>query len=468
MSRITESTTRTIVRDFATRIDQRKEDTPVPSKTVIDFRTDRTDRYERPIYRVPIELLRYRKDNGRIASDIQDHERTKGPLDETNEQDQAIIAHFLREKNPERTEALKRSIVHAKQKDPAIVTCDGFLINGNRRKMVIEALKNEYPNDPDYSYMKVVILPGDNDRGGPPTLLQIEMIENRYQLQSDGRAEYYGFDRALSITRKIEIGLSLRDQLLDDPEYATATPTEMKRAVTTYEKEYLEPLKAVDRYLEQYGRAGQYRTISSGASDPQGRWQAFKDYSTRAYTNCFQNAKTRIKLKIREDEVGKLETAAFHIIRLRDLPTLPKVHNIMRDLPNYCRTPEGKKAILRIADKVAPLLPDNECHSDGRPFSPEAIDAKSAAKHKEDIIYYTKRAAASHEITKDKDTPLDLLDAAHKKLVHEDMNFDKVRPADYKKARSLVTTIQERAAALESELYHREKKWKKLSSTSRP
>ena len=264
MSTITESTTRTIVNDFALKITERKRHTAVPSKTVINFRTDRLDNHERDIYRVPIDLLRYRKDNGRIASDVQDHERSRGPLDETNDTDQKTIAGFLQDKDPEKNEVLRRAILHDKQQEPAIITCDGFLINGNRRKLVIDKLHAKFPNEPEYEYMKVVLLPAANEEGGAPTLLEIERLENRYQLQSDGRSEYYGFDRALSIKRKIEVGLSLRDQLHDDPRYATATERELQKAVKEHEREYLEPLDAIDRYLDQCERSGQYRTISSG------------------------------------------------------------------------------------------------------------------------------------------------------------------------------------------------------------
>ena len=37
--------------------------------------------------------------------------------------------------------------------------------------------------------------------GGPPTLKEIEELENRYRFQSEDKSEYYGFDRALSIKR---------------------------------------------------------------------------------------------------------------------------------------------------------------------------------------------------------------------------------------------------------------------------
>ena len=70
--------------------------------------------------------------------------------------------------------------------------------------MVMDKLSSssKYCGDERFKTMKAVILPGKDDVGGPPTLLEIEQIENRYQLQSDGKAEYYAFDRALSMRRK--------------------------------------------------------------------------------------------------------------------------------------------------------------------------------------------------------------------------------------------------------------------------
>ena len=102
--------------------------------------------------------------------------------------------------------------------------------------------------------MKVVILPGPKDEGGPPTLKEIETIENRYQLQSSGKSEYYGFDRALSIVRKIEVGLTLEEQLRDDPSNAEKSEAEIKKAVKAYMKKYVRPLQCVNRYLEALGR----------------------------------------------------------------------------------------------------------------------------------------------------------------------------------------------------------------------
>ncbi|MEA3192148.1 MAG: hypothetical protein QOD26_481, partial [Betaproteobacteria bacterium] len=249
---ITQEAQRHIVPDFAKAIRERKAKNVKPATHVINFRNEKLEGYERPIESVPIELLRYRKDNGRIASDVMNYEHANGLLDEKDAHAQEILREFLHNKHPEKTDDLIKSIEHTGQNDPAIITCDGFLINGNRRKMALEALLKRHKNSEKYLYMKCVILPGQDDEGGPPTLLEIERLENRYQLQSDGKSEYYGFDRALSIKRKMNLGFSLEEQLRDDPRYVRASDADLKKAVKEYEAEYLGPLACVDRYLHYF------------------------------------------------------------------------------------------------------------------------------------------------------------------------------------------------------------------------
>jgi len=462
MTAITKPITREIIDDFAKEIREKRRKTVKPSKEVINFRTDVVDGVERDVWRVPIEILRYRKDNGRIASDVLDYERNVGVLDERDDYAQGETRKFLEQKDPERTAVLINSIKHAGQQEPAIITCDGFLINGNRRKMVMDKLHQEDPSNDNFGYMKVVILPGKDDEGGPPTLLEIEKIENRYQLQSDGKSEYYGFDRALSIKRKIELGFSLKEQLRDDPHFAGATKAKLEKAIREHTKNYLKPLECVDRYLKQFGRDGLYRTISAGMSDREGRWQAFIDYSN-TYTRYFNDPKHLIEYGIAEDEIGAIEESAFDVIRLRAVPDMPKVHVIMRNLAKYCRTKEGKKAIKKIAEEVDPVLPTEEhVTDDGRGLAIPEIDAKWAARNKRSIIYHLKKASRSHETLKEKETPLELLEAALKKLTHDDMDVGALGTTDFAKARELVVSIKTRADELENEIYHYRKEFKKL------
>jgi hypothetical protein len=305
--------------------------------------------------------------------------------------------------------------------------------------------------------MKVVILPGPNDAGGPPTLLEIEELENRYQLQSEGKSEYYGFDRALSIKRKMDLGYTPEKQLRDDPRYVNATIKELQKAIKEMEDEYLKPLECIDRYLQAFNREGLYGTISEGASDREGRWQAFKDYS-KALHGAFAKASWRIEKGIEESDVGTLEDAAFKIIRLRDLRGLSKVHNVMRALPKLVARPEGRKEIAKISDEVDVALPKDEYRDQaGEPLSLKEIDNRWANRNQQAILHHLKRAIDYHEASSQKETPLTLLDAALKKLTHEKMKIDSVALKELPKARQLAADIQKSAKQIEGEIYHYQK-----------
>ena len=458
MKPITQDPLREIVRDFAQAIREKKTQTAKPAHAVINFRDEKSRNYERPVETVPLDLLRYRKDNGRIASDVMNHERLNGLLDENDEDAQNLLLGFLKNKHPERDETLIKSIEHSGQSEPAIITCDGFLINGNRRKMALESLRAQYRARSEFNFMKAVILPGEGDPGGPPTLLEIERLENRYQLQSEGKSEYYNFDRALSIKRKIEIGFSLEDQLRDDPRYGNVGDAEFKKALKQYERDYVVPLACVDRYLEQFDRPGMYGAISAGVSDKEGRWQAFLDYSNQ-YVTKLANPEWLIECGVDEDEIGAIESAAFKIIRLRSLKGLPKVHQIMRQLPKMCALRESRKHILSIANQVDSALPAGEQFDEaGEALSSSDVDRKWAARNQQMLIMLTKKALDHVENTREKETPVMLLEAAYRKLTHDDFDMANIPIGQYDEANRITRQIQKRAQEIEKSLYEKEKK----------
>ena len=462
MKPITQEALREIVPDFAQAIRAKKRKTAKPASAVINFRDEKSQNHERPIESVPIDLLRYRKDNGRIASDVMNYEKLNIRLDEKDKDAQDILGGFLKHKHPEMDEILIKSIEHNGQSEPAIITCDGFLINGNRRKMAIEHLRAHNRVDERYNFMKVVILPGLDDEGGPPSLLEIERLENRYQLQSEGKSEYYNFDRALSIKRKMELGFSLEDQLKDDPRYVRATEPELKKAVKQTERDYIAPLECIDRYLHQFERDGLYGTVSSGKSDKEGRWQAFIDYSN-ARSTSLKDPKWQIENGVDDEDIGTIEEAAFKMIRLRTLTGLPKIHNIMRRLPKICALKESRKQILSIANEVESSLPqEDQFDAQGGALSLDDVDKKWAQRHQQKLIMLAKKALDFTESSREKETPLMLLEAALKKLTHDDFSIENIPISQNHEAQKLAREIQQIARGIEHQLYENEKKLKEL------
>jgi len=84
MTKITKSSMREIVDDFVKEIDKCQRPGKPPKEDVIDFRNQLDEGITNSIVYVPVKLLRYRKDNGRISSDILHYEKLHGILDETS------------------------------------------------------------------------------------------------------------------------------------------------------------------------------------------------------------------------------------------------------------------------------------------------------------------------------------------------------------------------------------------------
>jgi len=468
MSSLTTDTPRRIIVDFAALISEKKIPPKKPDEWVINFRNEQKEGKARKVFLVPLNVLRFRKENGRIASDILSYEKLCGPLREDTKEGQDTIGGFLEKKDPEKTKELLLSVQHDGQREPAIITCDGFLINGNRRKLVHDKLAK---SDDAFKYMRVVILPGLGDEGGPPTMLEVEQIENRYQLMSEGKAEYYGFDRALTIRRKMNLGISLESQLRDDPLYVALDSKDFAKVVQKYKSEFLSPLECADRYLAHFGRQGLYDTISTGYGDKEGRWQAFIDYAK--FSEQLRDEKRRMKLGISEKEIGRIEDIAFKLIRKRELsssdrgnPTgLPKVHVVMRDLPRLLTSEVGKKELFAITKIEADLPGDQKFDKGGREYGPREIDKKWGEKYATDFIRQLKKAYAIHNHERSSERHLALLNAALDKLNHPVLQDPaSIAIEDIEDAERIAREIRDRAHYLEGEFYHQKKNLTGLAS----
>src|SRR4051812_35115054 len=138
MTSISKNQPRPLIKEFAKDILTNRIE--IDNSEAIPFRDDKVVTKIRKAYKVPIELLRFRKDNGRIASDVITFENSKGVINESTEYGQSLLRKFLELKDPVPTAELTNTLVKEGQDEYAVITADGFLINGNRRKMVLTNL----------------------------------------------------------------------------------------------------------------------------------------------------------------------------------------------------------------------------------------------------------------------------------------------------------------------------------------
>ncbi|WP_281234841.1 hypothetical protein [Flavobacterium gelatinilyticum] len=448
-----------------TLISNNKKTGSQPEKTVIDFKNELQDKTVRDIVTIDVKFLKFRKENGRIKADVESYEKTNDIiLEEADDSTQSLLKNFLIKNDPEKNDELKRSLIQKGQREPAIITCDGFLINGNRRKMALEELFIERNQDPRFQMMRVVIL----DDGS--TELDIQKLENRLQLQSEGKSEYQGLNRALTIRANEKKGFTLEAQLKDDPNYHDMGPREFNKVVADFKKKYLLPLECADRYLATFDRIGMYNTISEGANDKEGRWQAFIDYSGFV-SGTLQNKSKMNDLKIKENEVGNIENAVFKIIRKRSLSVkgtdIGKVHDFVRKLPKYLGNEEAKKLILDIKNVPEDIPEELKNDKDGIKLSDRDIDEKWGADNREQILGNLIQAYRHIHNQEERDKPLELLEDALKKLQHDNLKIDNMGTTYYEKALELIKKIVEKADDIYKEVDHARYKYKSLGKTKK-
>ncbi|NVN18264.1 hypothetical protein GUA46_07920 [Muricauda sp. HICW] len=456
---------RPVNKDLKKKIDVLREDASPPKKDVIDFRNNLTKKEESDIYELPFKELKFRKKNGRIKAEVESYEKQFGEINEISEEGQEVLRGFLKESDPEKKEVLKQQIRKKGQREPAIITCDGFLINGNRRKMVFEELYEKSHQSPQFLNMRVVILPEN------VTEYDIKRLENSYQLQDEGKSEYHGLNRALTIRDNINEGYTLEAQILDDPQYADKKGKELQAAKREFKKKFLLPLERVDQYLKTFNREGLYNTISEGTGDKEGRWQAFIDYSS-FYQGTLKNPSKLRELGVQNGEEGLIENAIFKIIRKRNLNSkeleraLGKVHSFVRggNLKKYIENPTAKKHLIAIAKEVDEDIPEKEKKDkEGNRYKEREIDEKWGNKYKNEILGNLMQAykAVNNKIERDK--PVDLLNDALKKLNHDNLKIENMGTEHYNKALSLTKKIMAKAESIYNEVDHARGELKRLS-----
>ena len=397
---------RNIYPDLFQIIETAKDDTTEPKKVIIEFRNDMERRVARKVNQIPIDQIRFRKNNGRIASNVESYESAHGEIDESKPDGQQLIASFLEKKSIKDNDILKKSLMLHGQRDHAIITCDGFLINCNRRKMTLDKLREEFPNDSKYTYMRAVILPNFDSPGGPPTLAEIEQLENRLQLMKTGKAEYEGFDAALSIRRKLELGISLAEQLGDNPEHFSKTPNQLTAAKTKLKNEKVKPLECIDRYLKYFNRPNAYDSIEN-------RWQTFVDYS-KFHTKYLVNTKNRITNfggEIDEFDIPKIEHIAFKLIRKQSLPGLfekQKMHMIMRDLKKLFK-PASKDFMFLIDEEIDKELNPEKIKELGESYTFSELDKKWSEEYDKKFSNRINAAKKASIKSEQEETPSRLL-----------------------------------------------------------
>ena len=410
------------------------------SKYVIPYKDWEIKQKSLPVYEVPIEYCKYRLENGRIKTQILTHIKLKGSLNAESDDTQKTISDYLGKLDPKINEDLKKILKKEGQKDPAVMTADGFLINGNRRKWAFEQLLNEYPEE-KYKKLKVVILPGSEDPERP-TVKDIAILENRFQVYLTGKAEYSKMNKALTYYTNILSGITLEELLKDDPTFGDSDNKKFQQKIKKFKKEYFEPIKLMNEYLEANNTKGDYSRVSN-------RWMSFEELG-KNLTSQFENEKFLVEHNIDKKEIGQLKSAAFNIIKIKDSSEVAADNRyLIRGLPKWIKT--EKNDVLKIGniDDVDENITD-----------PDERDREWQNKKASQVINIIKKLENLSNRKKDQEDPLNRLSEALQKLQHEDLDqnqLEQMKIPDVKKAFKLCQEIENVNKELTSFFYELQK-----------
>ncbi|MDI9521555.1 MAG: hypothetical protein QM308_10455 [Bacillota bacterium] len=252
------------------------------------------------VWRIPLDFLIYNKHNGRIGSDVLSYEKQNGELNAELDSDRETIEKFLYESKVDRNETTMDSLLKLGQQRYGIVTADGTIVDGNRRAMLLNRLYHKH-TELGYSYSQVekckyflaIILPDD------AVEKDIQQLETIYQMGEDDKLDYNPIEKYLKCKELKRLGFSEQNIA----EFMSKKPSQII--------EWLDILKLMEEYLQEYGYDGIYTRLEK----TEGPFVDLKNYLD-SYEKRGANVRN-VDWSYSDLDISNLKVVSFDYIRAR-------------------------------------------------------------------------------------------------------------------------------------------------------
>lgn len=210
---------------------------------------------EYDVYKIPVDILVYNPNNGRMFMEARRFENeenikleTLKDIDPKKYNDE--VENLIWSTNEERNLSTKRDIERFGQIEPGVVLDDGIVIDGNRRFTCIRRLHREHPEDEAYFYFLAAIIRVDGKKITKKLLKEYEL---RVQFGSDEKVGYNVINKNMSIYELIEKS--------ENNEFDYNTIAELLGNGTTAGDvlKICKTCKLVDEFLEYIEKPGEYQ-----------------------------------------------------------------------------------------------------------------------------------------------------------------------------------------------------------------
>ena len=260
-----------------------------PEKLVVKGRAERE-----PVYRLALQELAFNKANGRIKAEVLEKEAELGrDLAPSSPEDQKIIKEILLSIRPDENTKIRDDLKKNGQMHPGIITCDGIVVNGNRRKALLEELCDE-TGDEQFKYLDIQVLPSDI------TKAELWLIEAGIQMSTPQQLDYSPINHLLKLREGYESGLRIEDM--------AARIYGVSEDNITVD---LERLKLIDEYLDEFLKKPNRYYLVKQLNEHFIDLQDILNWASRPRGNV------QLNWQWDKSDINELKLIAFYYIRIR-------------------------------------------------------------------------------------------------------------------------------------------------------
>jgi len=283
-------------------------------KTIVKGKAERY-----PVYSFPLDDLSFNKANGRIKAEVVEKESELGRmLSHDDKVDQNIIRDILLSLRPDENIKIKEDLRKHGQMIPGIITCDGMVINGNRRKAILETLYDETKQE-KYGYLEAQVLPSAITRA------ELWLIEAGIQLSTPQQLDYSPINHLLKLREGINAGLDTGDMA-----------SRIYGVSEDQLKDDLTRLDLIDDYLQEFlQKVGKYYLVKQ-------RNEHFIDLQKILSWARTPKGPSRRDWQWDENDINELKLVAFYFIRI------PLPHLRIRGLRELFATKEAWLQVKKV------------------------------------------------------------------------------------------------------------------------
>lgn len=248
--------------------------------------------YLAPIYKFSHTELAFNKANGRIHAEAIEEEVELGrSLDIWNKGDQKIIQGLLLSMDRDANEKIKTDLAKKGQIRPGIITCDGIVINGNRRKALLDEIYEE-TGEEKYKYLEAHVLPSNITKS------ELWLVEAGIQMSAPQQLDYSPINNLLKLKDGILSGLRIEDM-------ASRIYGMTAQKIRTD----LERLDLIDEYLKDFvSKPGKYYLVKGFA-------EHFINLQKILAWAENPRARNRIDWGPEENDINELKLVCYYYIR---------------------------------------------------------------------------------------------------------------------------------------------------------